>query len=82
MLFLGDKIVGINGVSIEGMPHEKAMELLRDDTRPLLNLRLSKNAMNMEKGMSLYSDVCFVVVTVIWNVKISRVIFLSLTTAF
>ncbi|XP_068731290.1 neuroblast differentiation-associated protein AHNAK-like [Montipora capricornis] len=46
----GDKIIGINGVSIEGMPHEKAMELLRDDTRPLLNLRLSKNAMNMEKG--------------------------------
>ena len=46
----GDKILGINGVSIEGMPHEKAMGLLHDDTRPLLNLKLLKNAMIMDKG--------------------------------
>ncbi|XP_074630281.1 uncharacterized protein LOC141889042 isoform X2 [Acropora palmata] len=45
----GDKILGINGVSIEGMPHEKAMGLLHDDTRPLLNLKLQKNAMIMDK---------------------------------
>ncbi|XP_044185208.1 neuroblast differentiation-associated protein AHNAK-like [Acropora millepora] len=45
----GDKILGINGVSIEGIPHEKAMGLLHDDTRPLLNLKLLKNAMIMDK---------------------------------
>lgn len=43
--------MGINGASIEGMHHDKAMELLRDDERPMLHLKLLKKALYSEKGM-------------------------------
>lgn len=49
-MFAGDKIIEINGVSIEGMAHDKAMELLRDDERPQLHLKLLKRALYKEKG--------------------------------
>lgn len=50
-LFLGDKIIGINGVSIEGMPYDRAMSLLRDNEKPKLQLTLLKNALYKGKGM-------------------------------
>ena len=44
-LFLGDKIIGINGVPIEGMSYDNAMSLLRDEDQPNLRLNLLKNGM-------------------------------------
>ena len=50
-LFLGDKIIGIDGIPIEGMPHDRAMSLLRSDEKPKLQLTLLKNAQYKGKGM-------------------------------
>ena len=55
-LLLGDKIIGINGVSVEGMPQDKAMSLLRDDEKPMLQLKLLKNALYKGKGMQCLKD--------------------------
>lgn len=54
IVFLGDKIIGINGTSIEGMSHDQAMGLLRDDEKPMLHLQLLKKALYKPKGMLCY----------------------------
>ncbi|KAJ7360126.1 Protein lin-7 C [Desmophyllum pertusum] len=49
----GDKIIGIDGIPIEGMPHDRAMSLLRSDEKPKLQLTLLKNAQYKGKDVSL-----------------------------
>ncbi|XP_022800460.1 neuroblast differentiation-associated protein AHNAK-like [Stylophora pistillata] len=46
----GDKIVGINGTPIEGLAHDKAMRLLRNDDNPRIKLTLLKNPLQERNG--------------------------------
>lgn len=52
ILVLGDKIIAINETSIEGMPHDQAMSLLRDDSLKILHLTLKKKELYKIKGRS------------------------------
>ena len=59
ILVLGDKIIAINETSIEGMPHDQAMSLLRDDSLKILHLTLKKKELYKIKGRSkevLFND--------------------------